>query len=615
MAAIKKNYFGYFQWAWYRMSFLNNRDRSSYLDVLKPELGYSVDYILGTTYSLDLDTILMSSLSLCLNQSEDISLQIADPVALLEGCRRLSENSIILFESGQIHHPKKYNQLYYFIEQSLYSVKTPKGGVFHPKIWLVRYKNDFGESSYRFICLSRNITFDTSWDFAFVVNGREDSVQSDVGRQISKFFKDIQPEGLKDSQKDIYSRALQDIKRVHFEVPNNLEMSFHGLGFKKNETPFDASSYDKQCIVSPFVRRKFKEEHLAQENILISSSYEIHKMEDASKEYFKDILVINDALFDFKTKDEEISEELNDVGSDLHAKMYFLEKGKSAELFLGSANATDAAFSTNIECLVGLKGKVDQIGIDQFLNSDEDFGFRTILKDYENGTLSENELNQEEFDSQIYKIKKALFSSNLKFEYSNENDIFQITLIFSPVPEWKQLKKTYNFNVSVNLLSNPSKKIDLDNKTPFSELSLADLTSLFCFSISIPAFDKPAVTFTQKIDGPEFPKKRSDHVIRSSIDSMEKFIRFLYLILNGGEVTVEALSGIIEKGSKHGMSKHYLQIPLFEEILKSLARTPEKLTYIDKVIEGLKDAETKIIPDSFLNLWENVKRARESLNV
>jgi hypothetical protein len=95
---------------------------------------------------------------------------------------------------------------------------------------------------------------------------------------------------------------------------------------------------------------------------------------------------------------------------------------------------------------------VDQIGIDQFLNSDEDFGFRTILKDYENGTLSENELNQEEFDSQIYKIKKALFSSNLKFEYSNENDIFQITLIFSPVPEWKQLKKTYNFNVSVKSL-------------------------------------------------------------------------------------------------------------------------------------------------------------------
>ncbi len=55
------------------MSFLNNRDRSSYLDILKPDLGYSVEYILGTTYSLELDTILMSSLSLCLNHSEDIS--------------------------------------------------------------------------------------------------------------------------------------------------------------------------------------------------------------------------------------------------------------------------------------------------------------------------------------------------------------------------------------------------------------------------------------------------------------------------------------------------------------------------------------------------------------
>jgi hypothetical protein len=51
------------------------------------------------------------------------------------------------------------------------------------------------------------------------------------------------------------------------------------------------------------------------------------------KNTLKDILVINDALFDFKTKDEEISEELNDVGSDLHAKMYFLEKEKVLNFF------------------------------------------------------------------------------------------------------------------------------------------------------------------------------------------------------------------------------------------------------------------------------------------
>lgn len=597
------------------MSFLNNRDRSSYLDVLKPDVGYAVEYILGTTYSLELDTILMSSLSLCLNHSEDISLQIADPIALLEGCRRLSEKSIILFESGQIHQPKKYNQLYYFIEQSLYSAKTPKGGVFHPKVWFVKYKNDSNETKYRFICLSRNITFDTSWDFAFVVNGDENSVQSEEGRQLSRFFGELQPENLKVDQKKIYSEALEDIKRVHFDIPNKMEMSFHPLGLKRSEIPFDASEFDKQCIVSPFLRSKFSKDQLAKENILISSSYEIHKMEQESKNKFKEILVINDALFDFKTNERESVKELDDVGSDLHAKMYFLEKGKNTELFLGSANATDAAFSQNVEFLVRLKGKTDQIGIDQFLNSDEDFGFRTILKDYENGSLSEKELNQEDFDEQVFKVKKALFTSTLKYEFVEESGNFQIALKFSPSPEWQKLIKSQDFTVKVNLLSNPSKILELTKETAFTGLVLGELTSLFCFSVSIAGFEQPPAIFTQKIAGPEFPKKRSDHVIRSSIDSMDKFIRFLYLILHEGEVTVEALSGVLDKGSQKGQGNSYLQIPLFEEILKSLARTPDKLTYIDKVIDGLKDADQKVIPDSFLALWGNVKRARESLNV
>lgn len=597
------------------MSFLNNRDRSSYLDVIKPDLGYSVEYILGTTYSLELDTILMSSLSLCLSHSEDISLQIADPVALLEGCRRLSEKSIILFESGQIHQPKKYNQLYYFIEQSLYSAKTPKGGVFHPKVWFVKYKNDAGDIKYRFICLSRNMTFDTSWDFAFAINGDEGSVQSEEGRQLSRFFKELQPDRLKEDQKKIYAEALEDIKRVHFDVPNKMEMSFHPLGIKGSEPPFYASEYDKQCIVSPFLRRKFEKDQLAKENILISSSYELHKLDEESKNKFKEILVINDALFDFKTNEDEAVKELDDVGSDLHAKMYFLEKGKNTELFLGSANATDAAFNQNVEFLVRLKGRTEQIGIDQFLNSDRDFGFRTILKEYEKGNLTEKELDREKFDEQVFKVKKALFSSSLKYEYVEDDGNFQINLRFSPSSEWEKLIKNLSFTVKVSLLSSPSNLHDLANETIFKNLGLGDLTSLFCFSVSISEFEYLPDTFTQKIDGSEFPKKRSDHVIRSSIDSMDKFIRFLYLILHGGEVTVEALSGVLDKGSQKGQGNSYLQIPLFEEILKSLARTPDKLTYIDKVIDGLKDADQKVIPDSFLELWVNVKRARESLNV
>ncbi|WP_207919951.1 phospholipase D family protein, partial [Micromonospora sp. KC207] len=38
----------------------------------------------------------------------------------------------------------------------------------------------------------------------------------------------------------------------------------------------------------------------------------------------------------------------------LHAKVYVVEKGHQARVLLGSANATDAAFSGNVELLVEL---------------------------------------------------------------------------------------------------------------------------------------------------------------------------------------------------------------------------------------------------------------------
>lgn len=42
----------------------------------------------------------------------------------------------------------------------------------------------------------------------------------------------------------------------------------------------------------------------------------------------------------------------------LHAKVFAFEVGQQARLFLGSANATGAAFKSNVEILVELVGSV-----------------------------------------------------------------------------------------------------------------------------------------------------------------------------------------------------------------------------------------------------------------
>ncbi len=56
-------------------------------------------------------------------------------------------------------------------------------------------------------------------------------------------------------------------------------------------------------------------------------------------------------------------------------------RAQKAHVLIGSANATDAAFSRNVEFLVELRGPRKHLGIDAFLGPDAEFA--TLLAEYE----------------------------------------------------------------------------------------------------------------------------------------------------------------------------------------------------------------------------------------
>ncbi len=51
----------------------------------------------------------------------------------------------------------------------------------------------------------------------------------------------------------------------------------------------------------------------------------------------------------------------------LHAKVYVVDEGWNASVFTGSANATHAAFSANVEFLTQLRGKRSVCGVEAVL--------------------------------------------------------------------------------------------------------------------------------------------------------------------------------------------------------------------------------------------------------
>lgn len=154
-----------------------NNDRLDYGQVLAPPDGYTLDFAIGTTYSLDLDALVGACIALGLSEETDSDL-MKNPICLLEALRATGDKVALFCEGGQIYTPNNITSLYILLEKMVFQVSTAKRkGIakypsFHPKFWLIRYVDENGTPLYRVVVLSRNLTFDRSWDVTFTMEGK-----------------------------------------------------------------------------------------------------------------------------------------------------------------------------------------------------------------------------------------------------------------------------------------------------------------------------------------------------------------------------------------------------------------------------------------------------------
>lgn len=149
-------------------------------DALRPPAGYRVDIAVGTTYSIDLTALLLAPLSFAVfdeTASDDVA--SADPVRLLEAVRRHAEHTTVFCQAGSIHVPGAYRSILTFVEDSVLEVMPPQwAGLFHPKVWALRFAGQEGRRLHRVVVLSRNLTFDKSWDTALTLDEADDGTVS-----------------------------------------------------------------------------------------------------------------------------------------------------------------------------------------------------------------------------------------------------------------------------------------------------------------------------------------------------------------------------------------------------------------------------------------------------
>ena len=142
--------------------------RTTAFELIRPPSGYRLDFAVLTTYTLDLEALLVLPLSVLAHPDGGLEELLADPLRLHQAIRDAGDRVHAFVDEKGIAIPRGARSLYSMLESSVHPVRAPNRGAFHPKVWVARFTaaDEAAEDLLRVAVLSRNLTFDRSWDVA-----------------------------------------------------------------------------------------------------------------------------------------------------------------------------------------------------------------------------------------------------------------------------------------------------------------------------------------------------------------------------------------------------------------------------------------------------------------
>ncbi len=598
-------------------------DRLDYGNILKPPKSYTLDFAVGTTYSLDLDALVGMCISLGLLEEADSNI-MKDPICLLEALRRTGDKVALFCEAGEIYLPGKVSALYTLLEKMVFQVVTKaRSGIeypsFHPKFWLLRYINK-EEVLYRVVVLSRNLTFDRSWDICFYMDGKLGE-ETDKNIPVADFLKYLskqlpKPEIAKAKQ---IRQLIKELDYVNFEtgmkefydfefIPSGVPCSQGGMysmldtSLIKGANDRLEKSFHELLVMSPFLSkdiiRQFNERSRWIENaeyMLITRQMSIDNLSPEDCNKFR-IYVLKDEIVDGEAA---ISDGESDYyKQDIHAKIYMLRKNADTEVYLGSLNASHNAVYGNIEFMILLRSKNRYINLEklktEIFNGDEEgannpFKEVELLKCREEKNIEESE----ELDFLVKQVNRYKFYAvvtenasyydvNISVEnYEKQDADITISPIFAQSKEAKFAKNILFEKLTINALSK------------FYVLSICDIVG-------------NNVKRVIKIETEGMPNEREGKVISSIIgENFYRYIEFLF----GDDHIISTLKANSEK-TQGIAGESYSTIEnmpvLYEKMLKKAANEPESFTEIEKIIRLLP--EDGVVPEAFKKLYSTFRK-------
>ena len=601
-----------------------NNDRLDYGQILAPPAGYNLDFAVGTTYSLNLDALVGASLALGLSEETDSEL-MNNPVCLLEALRSTGDNVALFCEGGQIHMPNRVTPLYILLEKMVFSVKTPKRkGIaaypsFHPKFWLIRYRNNDGDLRYRVIVLSRNLTFDRNWDIAYYMDGHVTEDTTDKNEPVCDFLRYLaaqlpNTESGKDKARKI--RALiRELPNVIFEpaekafydyefIPNGVRRASGGV-YQFDETDLFKDTFHEILIISPFlsgsVIRDFNDRNTRSlindaRYMLITREMSLGRLKPEDVSHFQ-IYTMRDAVIDGETAISDESQEIQK--QDIHAKIYMIRKYSSSDLYLGSLNASHNAVYGNIEFMIRLRSKRRYLELDKLAaslfgtekdGSDNPFQEVTL----QTAIIEEEDEPTKALDAVVKEINRSNPSAVV---YPEDEEYYSASVHFEACD-------TKGYQISIRpLLSRRTEEFLRD--VLFTRLTITQLSEFYVIAVSD---REQTVERILIIPTDGLPDDREKQVVSSVVNDRDCFYRYIAFLL--GDDSILSMLEINNAGveADDTMSRQVYHVPaLYEKMLQTAAVNPEKFKGIEYLMKTI--SEDGIIPEDFKKLYETFKKA------
>ena len=582
---------------------------------LNAPYGYEIDAAIATTYSVDLNALLAITVALSFNDTLESDELHGEKVIFLESLSKLENKLRVFYQQGNISLPREFNYLFSLLEPCLIPMlPDEQNSAFHPKVWLLRYVkvSDIKGPSirYKLIVMTRNLTYDKSWDLAASLDGELTNKIQSKGEESDwiTFFLSLLENDESFSAKDTFDKELPKIKWT-IDYGKNPKLL---PGSKNFGDPIELRGMKKLLVVSPFIKDAAlnwisKDIDEADHKFLFSRAEELNAIGEEKLEGWK-CYSINPNVVDGAERIDDGIEQHN-----LHAKLIVSENSTEADWHLGSANATNAALGStkeqlprNTEFMLRFTDKIAKIGINSLMKDliGKDEGNGLFVSHQFEDLIDEGEDTSGDMRGIVYKLITAQW--DLEATLMEDTDTYNVVLHVSS-EEISEMIQNENIHIKVSMLSDKGNILDLAPEMCWDHIKLLNISSFFYITVSANDMSEDNTeTFIMKVKKMtiEGGDTRHQSIIREMLSSEDKILNYIRMLLNPDANKNDWLSQDRDRNGHSSSEINPLDAdsPMFEQLMLTASRHKEALYRIEKLVDTLKENDVNI-PEKFENLW------------